>query len=257
MEKKKILVVEDEFLIAKGTKYILEEEGYDVIANVDCFDCAVDMIEERQPDLVLIDININGEMDGIALGRYLLNKDDIPFIYVSSYTDKITMERVKDTRPYGFVVKPYKEVDLITTVSLVLSNFKQRLLDPKRNEELEESKIDEVPFRIRAVVDYINEHINEKIEITELTELTKWKIHHFIRVFSNIMGVTPYQYILRKKIEKAKAKLEETDQSISEIAFGYGFLSYSNFCIAFKKIAGETPESYRIKAKTQRHFYNT
>ena len=167
MEKKKILVVEDEFLIAKGTKYILEEEGYDVIANVDCFDCAVDMIEERQPDLVLIDININGEMDGIALGRYLLNKDDIPFIYVSSHTDKITMERVKDTRPYGFVVKPYKEVDLITTVSLVLSNFKQRLLDPKRNEELEESKIDEVPFRIRAVVDYINEHINEKIEITK------------------------------------------------------------------------------------------
>ncbi|TDP61137.1 response regulator transcription factor [Flavobacterium dankookense] len=255
MKKKLILIVEDDFLIAKSARYILEEEGYDVIVNVDNYLKAIEIIQNKKPDLILVDISIKGDQDGIELGKYLLNSDDIPYIYISSHTDKITLERVKDTRPYGFIVKPFKEMDLVTTVSLVLNNYSFRDLDPKRNNKHELDSIDEVPFRIRGVVEYINEHINEKIDINTLAQLTNWKAHHFIRMFSNLIGVTPYQYILKKKIENIKVKLEETDQPIMDIAYATGFQSYSNFSIAFKKIAGVSPEVYRIKSRIHHHLH--
>lgn len=243
--KQKILVIEDEIIIAYDIKGYLEKE-YDVIINVTTAEAAFVKIEEEKPDLVLLDINLRSDKDGVSVGEYLLKKDTIPFIYITSYFDKATLDRVKDTRPYGFIVKPFKPDDLLSTVFLALNTFKHRNIDVMRSEN---EIIDDVPFQIKETIHYINEHLGEKIEINDLASITKWKTHHYIKVFTKYMGVTPYQYLLLRKIEKSKVMLLDESISITSIAFELGFLSYSNFINSFKKITGTTPKAFRNKEK--------
>lgn len=243
MIKPKILIVEDELLIAKDLSIILEKEGYLTRFGITNVNDAIQAIVEDDFVLVLIDVNLSNNSDGVELGNYLLKKDTIPFIYITSHSDNVTLDRIKDTRPHGIIIKPFKAIDVKSTVSIVLSNFKHKHIDVFRNEE--EQKVDEVPFILKNVIQYINDHITEKIEIQQLTEMTKWSHHHFIRTFTKYINQTPYQYILKKKIEKAKAIICESDTSLAIIAIELGFASYSNFCNAFKKETGKTPETFR------------
>jgi AraC-like DNA-binding protein/CheY-like chemotaxis protein len=238
----KILIVEDELLIALDMQGTLEKLGFEVIIDVTSVEQAIIFIEEHQPMLVLIDINLKKDKDGTLLGQYLLQKDTIPYIYVTSYADKSTLDQVNATRPNGYIVKPFKDEDLKATISVVLNNYYHKKIDAVRNNENEK---DFVPQRIRKVVHYINANIDKKIEIHELVALTEWKTDHLIRLFSKYLKVTPYQYILARKMDKAKSLLEETDIPINEIAFDLGFESSSNFFQAFKKIVADTPENYR------------
>ena len=180
MNTKTILIVEDEFLIAKDIEDILIEEGYKVINYIATVEEAIELIENKNPDLVITDIRLKSEKDGVDLGRYLIEKDNIPFIYLTSHTDKLIMDRVKETRPYGFIVKPFKDLDVTTTVSIVLNNFIHRKIDILRTEE---EITNDIPFVLKKVVSHINEKINEKIKVEDLTKLTKWKSQHFQRLF--------------------------------------------------------------------------
>jgi AraC-like DNA-binding protein/CheY-like chemotaxis protein len=237
-----IVVVEDESLIAFDIKLILEKEGYDTIINITSVEMAIECIEKHQPILVLIDINLNKDKDGIDLGSYMLQKDTIPYIYITSYSNKTTLDKVNDTRPHGYIVKPFKPSDLLSTISVVLNNYKHRNIDTFRVEILEDEVI---PFRIKEVINYINKNIEKKIDVDELIVLTKWTKRHFSRIFFKYLHVTPYQYILSRKVKKAESMLKDTEIPINQISFDLGFQSHSNFCIAFKKINGSTPENYR------------
>ncbi|MCU0467616.1 MAG: DNA-binding response regulator [Arcicella sp.] len=241
---KKILVVEDESLIALDMKLILEKEGYEVITNIKTVDTAIECIEEKSPVLVLIDINLNQSKDGVDLGNYLLTKDTIPYIYVSSYSNKVMIDRVNDTRPHGYIVKPFRAENLITTVSIVLNNFKHKKIDTLRSENPEKGVIHS---KVKSIVEYINCNIDKKLELDELIKNTQWTKRHLTRVFKQYLKISPYQYILNRKIEKANSLLKETDIPINEIAFELGFQNYSSFCAMFKKINGENPENYRKK----------
>jgi AraC-like DNA-binding protein len=242
MNKPLVLIVEDELIIALDIKEILVEEGYDAIINIVSYEATIKAIEEHNPSLILLDINLKQDKDGVDIGAYLLEKDSIPFIYITSYSDKNTLERVNQTRPYGYIVKPFKPSDLKTTVSIVLHNFKHRKIDVLRQEkEINQ----EVPFILKQTIKYIDDNITEKINISELAKQTKWKSQHFNRLFNQYIGKTPHQYILEKKIEKAKNLLSETTVPILQISFELGFKSHSNFCAAFKKVTGKTPENFR------------
>ncbi|MEY2701905.1 MAG: hypothetical protein RLY43_538 [Bacteroidota bacterium] len=243
MVRPKILIVEDELLIAKDISIILEGEGYETKIGITTVNEAIEIINQENFVLVLIDINLRSNSDGVELGSYLLKKDTLPFVYITSHSDNVTLDRIKDTRPHGIIIKPFKAIDIKSTISIVLSNFKHKHIDVFRNEE--EQKVDEVPFILKNVIQFINDNITEKIEIQQLTEMTKWSHHHFIRTFTKYINQTPYQYILKKKIEKAKAIICESDTSLSMIAIELGFSSYSNFCNAFKKETGKTPEMFR------------
>ncbi|WP_395065410.1 DNA-binding response regulator [Flavobacterium sp.] len=240
--KPKILVVEDEALISMHIKAILEDVGYEVTINIFSVEAAIEEIEANLPILVLIDINLNKQKDGVDLGRYLLNKGGIAYIYITSYSTKTVLDRVNETRPHGYIVKPFKSDDLISTVSIVVNNYKHRGIDPLRSEN---TVNDAIPFRIRTIVNYINDNLDKKIDIDDLIELTNWKKRQFSRIFISYLHVSPYQYILTRKIEKAKNIIEETTIPINEIAFDLGFKSYSNFINAYKKIIGNNPEIQR------------
>ena len=242
--KTKIIIVEDELIIARHLKNILVNEGYEVIDGITTVENAKKIIEEENPQLVLIDINLKQQETGIDLAAYLLEKDTIPYIYISSYSDAITLEKVNETRPHGFIVKPFKVVDVQTTVSIVLNNF-------KKNSTFSQYDIPDnnVPFRIKKTLEYIEDNLNIKIDIEILAKKCNWEKQHFIRMFAKYVGETPYQYILKRKIEKSKILLTQSNLSINEISGELGFVSYSNFFKQFKKITNYTPENFRVLHK--------
>ena len=121
----KILVVEDEALIADHISFSLEEEGYEVVGIADTVEDAITLVETNQPNLVLLDINLNGNLDGIDLAGVLNNKYKIPFVYLTSNTDEKTLERVKITNPAGFIVKPFQPEDLKPAIELALYSIKK------------------------------------------------------------------------------------------------------------------------------------
>ena len=251
MKGKKVLIVEDKILIARDISIILEKEGYNTKIGVTYVQEAIDLLELEKFDLVLIDINLDRNTDGVDIGRYLLKKDKIPYIYITSYSDSITLERLNETRPHGILIKPYKSIDIVSTVSIVMNNFSHKNIDTKR---LETNTIDEYPYMLKNVIDFINSHLHDKIELHQLSSITKWSHQHFIKIFTKYIGKTPYQYILQRKIEKSKALLIETDQNLNEIAQDVGFESYSNFFIAFKKETGYGPDFYRRLKKIDRNY---
>ena len=238
-----ILIVEDELIIALDIKEILNEEGYDAIINIVNVNDVINAVENLNPSLVLIDINLKQDKDGVDLGTYLLEKDKVPFIYITSYSDKTTLERVNETRPYGYIVKPFKPVDLKTTIPIVLNNFKHRNIDVRRQDKQINN---DIPFIIKQIVSYINNNINNKIKISDLAKQTKYESQHFDRLFTQYIGTTPYKYIQDKKIEKAKALLIDTKIPVTQISYDIGFKSHSNFNEVFKKATGKSPKKFRI-----------
>lgn len=248
----KILIVEDELLIAKDISIVLEKEGYDTKIGVTTVEEAILVLEQEQFVLVLIDINLSNNSDGVALGNYLLKRDSLPYIYITSHSDNVTLDRVKDTRPHGIIIKPFKSIDIKSSVSIVLSNYKHKNIDVLRKEE--KIEVNEVPYILKNVIAYINSNITEKIDIHQLSSLTKWSHQHFIKTFTKYIDQTPYQYILKKKIDKAIALIRESDMSLSDIALDLGFSSYSNFCNAFKKETNKTPDVYRKLVNMQKHI---
>jgi AraC-like DNA-binding protein/CheY-like chemotaxis protein len=252
MTRPKILIVEDELLIAKNISIILENEGYETTIGITNYDDAVNAITLNKYALVLIDINIQGILDGVDLASYLLKKDNIPFIYITSNADNVTLNRIKETRPYGMIVKPFKSIDIKSTVEIVLNNLEHKKIDVVRYES--ESIENEVPFILKKVVEYINANIHDKIDIHDLSKMTKWSHQHFIKNFTKFIHQTPYQYILKKKIEKAKALITDEKVLLTNVSLELGFNSYSNFCNAFKKETGKTPENYKKSIIAQKHI---
>ena len=239
--KKTILVVEDDFIVALDIKTILEANDYNVIADIDNVDAAIQAISLHQPQLVLIDMQLRGNRDGIDLGHVLLQNDDIPYLYITANADNDSIEKAKATRPHGYIVKPFKPADLIATVAIVINNFRYKTIDTMRHSCTEQ----QTTFRIKEVIKYIDAHLTEKIDLNQLLGITTWKKNHFIAMFTKQMGITPYQYILERKIEHAKILIQQQKITITDIAFEMGFSSYANFCNAFKKITTLTPEQFK------------
>lgn len=124
--KAKILIVEDEILIADTIKGYLEAQNYEVTAIAISYDEAIVEVEKELPDLVLLDIRLNGEKNGIAVGQYLTeHSSKIPHIYLSSQTDKEYLERAKSTLPEAFLTKPIQKLSMFMTVEVVLHNRKK------------------------------------------------------------------------------------------------------------------------------------
>ena len=119
MELTSIIIVEDEMITALDLKEKLIEAGYSVPAIVSDGEEAVNIVAEIRPDLVLMDIVLQGEMDGIAAAKKISSLD-IPVIFLTAYSDKDTLQRAKSTSPYGYIIKPYPDKELRLTIETAL-----------------------------------------------------------------------------------------------------------------------------------------
>lgn len=237
MNSGKILVVEDEAFIAHDIKRVLGAEGYTIL--IDCFnvDMAIKAVQEQQPDLVLIDINLGDRKSGLDLAQYLDTVFRIPYIFITSYADRSTLKKVAEHAPSGYITKPFKPQDLITSVFLIMNKLAvARDVQPVEKE---------IPFSITQVLGFIDQHISEKLDLNSLAAMTGWEPEHFGRIFKEHIGLTPYQYILKEKVERSKELLTQTTESLQDIGFQLGFSTYSNFFSAFKKYVKMSPDQYR------------
>lgn len=137
---KKVLIVEDEFVIAHDLQTILENLHYEVIGIALSAEEARLMLNQVKPDVVLLDIQLKGAMSGIDIAQMLNKQYQIPFVFVSSFADENTIARVKETHPFGYVLKPFDEREIYVAVELCLSKAKNERL-AIQNEYLNEEII--------------------------------------------------------------------------------------------------------------------
>ncbi|WP_163422061.1 LytR/AlgR family response regulator transcription factor [Flagellimonas sp. CMM7] len=119
----KILIVEDNVIIADDMQSMLEEIGYEIVDNVIVYEQAVEVLKNNHVDLVLIDIILASDKTGIDLGKHIREVYNIPFIFVTSNSDRATVENAKTVKPDGYLVKPFEQQDLYTSIEIALSNF--------------------------------------------------------------------------------------------------------------------------------------
>jgi DNA-binding NtrC family response regulator len=117
--RKKILIVEDEAIIAADIRVTLEMAGYEICGVANSVNRALEIVEAQKPFLVIVDIYLKGELTGIDLA-HSLNKKDIPFVYLSANCSYQVLEEAKTTYPYGFLVKPFRGPDLLVTLDIAL-----------------------------------------------------------------------------------------------------------------------------------------
>ncbi len=122
MNELRILIVEDEFIIAENLKATLIELGYDPLQPAINMLQAKNSIDLNTPDLVILDINLKGQHDGIEIGKYL-NEKDIPFIYLTSNADKQTVELAKLTKPLAYIVKPFNHQNIFTSIEIAMASL--------------------------------------------------------------------------------------------------------------------------------------
>ncbi|WP_276392586.1 LytR/AlgR family response regulator transcription factor [Eudoraea chungangensis] len=119
----KILIVEDNVIIADDMQSMLEEIGYEIVDNVIVYEQAEEVLKNNHVDLVLIDIILASDKTGIDLGKHIRENYNIPFIFVTSNSDRATVENAKSVKPNGYLVKPFEQQDLYTSIEIALSNF--------------------------------------------------------------------------------------------------------------------------------------
>ncbi|MFM7310382.1 MAG: LytR/AlgR family response regulator transcription factor [Flavobacteriales bacterium] len=115
-----ILVVEDESIVRKDIERSLVKLGYQVVAQADNGEKAIELARSTKPDLALMDIQIKGDMTGIETAEVIKGELDIPVIYLTAFADDATLSKAKLTEPHGYILKPFKEVDLHTTIEMAI-----------------------------------------------------------------------------------------------------------------------------------------
>lgn len=129
----RILVVEDELIIAKGIEKRLKAMGYSVTDTVASGEEAVTRALETMPDLVLMDICLQGGMDGVTAAEHIRSKADIPVVYLTAYADSATLGRAKVTEPFGYIVKPFQDFTLNSSIEMAI--YKHRMESRLRRSE--------------------------------------------------------------------------------------------------------------------------
>lgn len=117
----KILVVEDEMIIGAKISMFLSELGYEVTGILPRAEEALLQVEENAPDIALLDIQLKGSMDGIALAQVLQKEHQIPVVFLTANSDDATFNRAKEAKPYAFLAKPFKKLDLQRALELTIS----------------------------------------------------------------------------------------------------------------------------------------
>lgn len=143
----KVLVVEDELVAATYIKHKLHELGYEITATVPTGEQALTEIEKNTPDIILMDIVLEGKLDGIDTANIIRKQYAIPVLYLTSYTDEQKIQRALESSPYGYILKPIQERELHANIkmSLYKSQLEKQL---KKSEKRSRSILENAPLAI-------------------------------------------------------------------------------------------------------------
>ena len=205
MAKTSILVVEDESIVAKDIQQSLKKLGYSVPSVENSGEDAIDAAGQHKPDLILMDIMLKGEISGIEAAQQIKNRYQIPVIFLTANADESTLSKAKVTEPYGYIIKPFKEIDLHTSIemalykhgkeqevrkerdlysSIVLDKSADDCIFVKSNSRLVKVKTNEM-YYVEALKDYVIIHTKDAkytVHSTMKDMLSKLPSSEFLRV---------------------------------------------------------------------------
>lgn len=151
----KILIVEDEWIIALDIKRHLSKLGYDVAGTANCAEKALELVAQTNPDLVLMDIYLQGETAGIEVAKLILKEFHLPVVFLTAHADEATLTEALATHPYGYIIKPFEEQDLSVAIQVALANHRaeraiqQALEQEKQLNELKSQFVSMVSHEFR------------------------------------------------------------------------------------------------------------
>lgn len=233
MNSKNILIIEDESIVSKDIHFSLKKLGYGVCGTAATGEEAISLVEELNPDLILMDIMLKGKLNGIETASKIREKHEIPIIYLTAYADENTLSKAKITEPYGYIIKPFQEIDLHTSIEMALYKHSKEK-EKKKEVDLLYSVVDnsgagdflfvksksrlvklnssDILF-VEALKDYVSIY----------TTKAKFVIHSTMKDIYNKLSKTSFirvhrSYIVRidkiKSIEHSIIKVEENEKEI-------------------------------------------
>lgn len=176
-DKTKILIVEDEMVIAANISLQLNELGFEVTGVVPRGEDALLQIQENTPDIILLDINLKGNLDGIETAQAMQKTHNIPVIYLTANVDDAHFNRAKATHPYGFIAKPFKKLDLQRAIEITISQVASNSTD---SSSLETQNTDSLILSDCIFVRHLNTMV--KVDIKDILYIEAER--NYCRIFS-------------------------------------------------------------------------
>ncbi|MCC6369919.1 MAG: response regulator [Bacteroidia bacterium] len=214
MEKLNIFIVEDESIVAKDIQNSLTKLGYNVVGSANNGKDAIEKITELMPDLVLMDIMIKGPLNGIEVSEKIKEQMNIPIIFLTAYADEGTLSRAKITEPYGYILKPFKEIDLHSTIEMaVYKHQKDAELLKERDflyslVENKDDKSTDILF-VRSNSRLVKVHLKDIYFIEALkdyviinTEFARYTVHSTMKELDKKLGTTEFARVHRSFIAR-------------------------------------------------------
>lgn len=217
-----ILVVEDESIVAKDIQVCLKKLGYEVVGVCSSGEDAVEKANETNPDLVMMDIMLKGEMSGIDAAAEIRKEMDIPVIFLTAYTDRDTVDKAKETEPYGYIIKPFKEIDIQTAIEIALykhskekvvkkeRDFYYNLVEKQDSADMIFVKANQRLVKIRYVDIYFIEALKDYVVINTLER--RYTIHSTMKDIERKMPDKDFVRVHRSFIVRID-KIKEIDHA--------------------------------------------
>ena len=166
-ENIKILVVEDEALYANSLEILIDELGYELVAVVTNAEHALQKIKEASPDLLLVDINLAGPMNGIEMVQIAQHLQVTPAIFITSYTDQATFEKAKQLNPFAFITKPFDQQQLQRAIELAVMHIAQ----DEQYEEQKEHTWNDFPFKEHLFIKVRSQIVKVRLDNIDYMEV--------------------------------------------------------------------------------------
>ncbi|MEM6327408.1 MAG: response regulator transcription factor [Bacteroidota bacterium] len=240
-----VLVVEDEMVVARDLQEMLTAMGYRVPDVAGSAEEALYLAELHEPDLVLIDIVLRGDRDGVALARTLREERAAALVFVTSHADPGTVKRASSARPNGYLVKPFTPEAVLAAAETALANYaeEQRTLHLTPEPAATDDAL--APEVVERVERFVDRHFARPITLGDMADHVGLSPFHFARQFKAATGVPPYRYVVAQRLDEAKRLLRNTDWPVLRVADAVGYESASHFSALFKRETGVTPGQYR------------
>lgn len=235
MAKINVLVVEDESIVSKDIQHSLKKLGYNVVGAASTGEKAIELALGARPDVILMDIMLKGDMNGIEAADEIRKTCSIPVIFLTAYADESTLSKAKITEPYGYILKPFKEIDLHTTIEMAIykhgreqevvkerdllfslvenkDSSQKGYIFVKSNSKLVKLKSEDI-YYIEALKDYVVIHTSD----------TRYTIHSTMKDIDSKMGKEEFVRVHRSfivrldkiaTIEYPNLTLEDIDKLI-------------------------------------------
>ncbi len=200
MSKLRVLIVEDEPVIAENISMYLDNADFEVSGIAYDSDEANEQLQNNTPDAAILDINLESEEDGIDIAKRINQKYQIPFLFLTSYSDKETLQRAKAVNPSGYIVKPFNEKTLLASLEIAISNHAadfNRQMPALATEKINRHLLSPLSDREFEIVELVyegitNNQIAERIFLSVNTVKT-----HLKTIYLKLDANTRYSVIVR------------------------------------------------------------